>query len=167
MIEKRFKPLKKISLEEAAEYVSAEEDFNNNFICYYTTEPSNDPDRHFKDGWETITYYTARSKKPIPGTGEGRDIIYIMSNSTIPGLLKIGFTSKPVEERCKELSKATGVPIPFKVEYIFRVHGRGEEMEREIHRYLEHKRNSSRREFFDISLNDAIEAVKKIGEKYI
>ena len=84
-----------------------------------------------------------------------------------PDLLKIGFTSKPVEDRCKELSRATGVPVSFKVEYIFRVHGRGEEMEREIHRYLEHKRNSSRREFFDVTLDEAIDAVKKIGEKYI
>jgi hypothetical protein len=167
MIEKRFKPIKKISLEEAAGYISADEDFNNNFICFYTTEPSNDPDHHFNDGWETITYYTARSKKPIPGEGEGKDIIYIMSNPTIPGLLKIGFTSKPVEDRCKELSRATGVPVSFKIEYIFRVHGRGEEMEREIHRYLEHKRNSSRREFFDVTLDEAIDAIKKIGEKYI
>ena len=160
-MEKRFKPLKKITLEESLNYVSADEDFNNNFICFYTVKPSDDPE------WEIVTYYTARSKKSIPGEGEGKEIIYIMSNSTIPGLLKIGYTGKPVEERCKELSKATGVPVPFKVEYIFRLHGRGEELEREIHRYLEHKRNTSRREFFDVTLDEAIKAVKKVGEKYI
>jgi len=160
MIEKRFKPLKRISLEDAEKYVSAEEDFNNNFLCFYTIEET-------EDGWDKVIYYTARSKKPIPGEGEGKDIVYIMSNISIPGLLKIGFTSKPVEERCKELSKATGVPTPFKVEYIFRLYGRGEELEREVHRYLEHKRNSSRREFFDVSLKEAIEAIKKVGEKYI
>jgi len=164
MIEKRFKPLKKITLEEAAGYVSAEEDFNNNIICFYTVEPSNDPNYHFSDGWEHVTYYTARSKKSIPGIGEGKDIVYVMSNASIPGLLKIGYTSKPPEERRKELSKATGVPTPFKLEYIFRLHGRGEELEREIHRYLEHKRNSSRREFFDVTLNEAIDTIKKVGK---
>jgi len=167
MIEKRFKPIKQISLEEAALYVSADEDFNNNFICFYTVKPSDDPIYSFNKGWETITYYTARSKKPIPGDGEGKEIIYIMSNSAIPDLLKIGYTGKPVEERCKELSKATGIPVPFKVEYIFRLYGRGEELEREIHRYLEHKRNTSRREFFDVTLDEAIAAIKKVGEKYI
>lgn len=166
-MDKRFKPLKNISLEEAAVYVSSDEDFNNNFICYYTVGPSNDLEYHFNDGWETVTYYTARSKKSIPSEGEGKEIIYVFSNSSIPGLLKIGYTGKPPEERCKELSKATGVPVPFKIEYIFRLHGRGEELEREIHRYLEHKRNSSRREFFDVTLNEAIEAIKKVGEKYI
>jgi len=166
-MEKRFKPLKQISLEEAAGYVSTEEDFNNNFICYYTVKPSDDSIYHFSDGWETVTYYTARSKKSIPSDGEGKEIIYIMSNSSIPGLLKIGYTGKPAEERRKELSKATGVPTPFKIEYIFRLHGRGEELEREIHRYLEHKRNSSCREFFDVTLNEAIDAIKKVGEKYI
>jgi len=167
MIEKRFKPIKQISLDEAALYVSADEDFNNNFICFYTVKPSDDPERHFNEGWETVTYYTARSKKIVPGIGEGKEIIYVFSNPTIPGLLKIGYTGKPVEERCKELSQATGVPVPFKIEYIFRLHGRGEELEREIHRYLEHKRNSSRREFFDVTLDEAITAIKKVGDKYI
>jgi hypothetical protein len=160
-MEKRFKPLKQISLEEAEGYVSVEEDLNNNFICYYTIKSFND------DDWDNITYYTARSKKSVPDVGEGKEIIYIMSNISIPGLLKIGYTGKLAEERRKELSKATGVPTPFKLEYIFRLHGRGEEMEREIHRYLEHKRNSSRREFFDVSINEAIAAIKKISENYI
>jgi len=166
-MKKRFKPLKKITLEEASLYVSAEEDVNNNFICFYTVEPSHDSNYPFSDNWEHVTYYTARSKKPIPSSGEGKEIIYVMSNVSIPGLLKIGYTGKLAEERRKELSKATGVPTPFKLEYTFKLHGSGNELEREIHRYLEHKRNSSRREFFDVTLNEAINAIKKIGEKYI
>jgi len=56
-MEKRFKPLKKITLEEAAVYVSAEEDLYNNDICFYTIELSDDPE------WENITYYTNVLKK--------------------------------------------------------------------------------------------------------
>lgn len=166
-MESKFKRLKQISLEEATDYVSEEEDFNNNYICFYTIEPSNDNVYSSKDGWDQITYYTARNKKPIPGIGEGKEIIYIMSNPSIPGLLKIGYTGKPVEVRCKELSKATGVPTPFKIEYILRLYGRGLELEREIHHYLEHKRHSNRREFFDVSINEAIDAIKKISKNYI
>ena len=99
-MEKRFKPLKQISLEEAEGYVSVEEDLNNNFICYYTIKSFND------DDWDNITYYTARSKKSIPDVGEGKEIIYIMSNISIPGLLKIGYTGKLPEKRRIELSKA-------------------------------------------------------------
>jgi hypothetical protein len=166
-MERRFKPLKKLSLEEATEYISVNEDFNNNFICFYTVEPSNDPIYPANEGWDTITYYTARSKHVTPGVGIGKEIIYIMSNPSFPGLLKIGYTGKPVEDRRKELSKATGVPTPFKTEYIFRIHGRGEELEREVHRFLEHKRNTSRREFFDVTLDEAVKAVNKIGKNYI
>lgn len=166
-MERRFKPLKKISSEEASKYVSADEDFINSFLCYYTIESSQDPLYPSSEGWDHVTYYTARTKRITPGEGEGKEIIYIMSNPSIPGLLKIGYTGKPVEDRCKELSKATGVPVPFKVEYILRLHGRGLECEGEIHKFLEHKRNSSRREFFDITLSEAIDAVNKIGEKYV
>lgn len=56
-MEKRFKPLKKITLEEAARYVSAKEDLYNNFICFYTVELSDDPE------WEIVTYYTNVLKK--------------------------------------------------------------------------------------------------------
>ena len=166
-MEKKFKPLKRISNDNAKEYISVEEDFNNSFICFYTINPSTDSIYSSSNGWDEVKYYTARSKKPIPSTGEGKDIVYIMSNPSIPGLLKIGYTSRPVEDRCKELSKATGVPTPFKVEYILRVYGRGLELESEIHRCLEHKRNSSKREFFDVSLKEAIEIVDKIGKNYI
>lgn len=175
MKEKRFKPLKRISLEDAEKYVSAEEDFTNSFVCFYALEPSEDPKYPNNEGWEKITYYTARSSKPIRSDGIGEEIIYVMSNISYPGLFKIGFTDRPVHLRRKELSTASGVPTPFKVEYIFKVPGRGKKLEGEIHTYLNHKRVSAYdpeftwrdREFFDISLSEAIEAVKKIGEKYI
>ena len=39
--------------------------------------------------------------------------IYVLINPAMPGLLKIGLTTKTPEERVKELSNATGVPINF------------------------------------------------------
>lgn len=159
-MEKRFKTLKRITVEESEKYISAEEDFQNNFLSYYTLTP-------IDNGWEQVTYFTKRTKKPIPTIGEGKEIIYIMSNPTYPGLLKIGYTGKEIEIRRKDLSKATGVPTPFKVEFIYKLQGRGEEMERELHKYLKEYRTSNQREFFDISLKEAINSIKIIGKNYI
>ena len=57
-MERRFKPLKKISSEEASKYVSADEDFTNSFLCFYTIESSTDPIYPSEDGWDTVIYYT-------------------------------------------------------------------------------------------------------------
>lgn len=46
----------------------------------------------------------------------GNSIIYVLTNDAMPGLIKIGRTSgESVERRVAELSRATGVPLPFKV----------------------------------------------------
>ena len=159
-MEKRFKPLKKITVEESEKYISADEDFKNNFISYFTLI-------FVDDGWEKVTYFTKRPKKPIPTIGEGKEIIYVMSNPTFPGLLKIGYTGKEIEIRRKDLSRASGVPTPFKVEFIYKLHARGEELEHEIHSYLKEYRTSNQREFFEMGLKQAIEAVKNVGKNYI
>ena len=159
-MEKRFKTLKKISKEDSELYVSDVEDFKNSFLCFYTIES-------LANGWDKINYFTKRYKRSFPSQGQGKEIIYIMSNPTYPGLLKIGYTGREVELRRVELSKFTGVPTPFKVEYIYRLHGRGEEMEREVHHYLGPQRNSSRKEFFEIKLDEAIKSIEKIGKNYL
>jgi hypothetical protein len=47
--------------------------------------------------------------------------VYCMSNECMPGLLKIGMTTDEPDERAKELSSATGVPFPFRVEFCKKV----------------------------------------------
>ena len=44
-------------------------------------------------------------------------IVYILTNEAMPGLIKIGYTDKSIEERMKELSRHTGVPLPFSCFY--------------------------------------------------
>lgn len=172
-MENRVKPLKQISLEEALNYVPVLEDYSNSPACFYTIEPSNDPKFPSEEGWEHITYYTARSKIKPKMEGDPTEIIYVMSNPSIPGLLKIGYTSRSSEERRVELSKMTAAPTPFKVEYEEFKYTRGMDMEREIHNFLGHKRvrvgekGLRNKEFFDVTLDEAIEAIKKVGENYI
>ena len=39
--------------------------------------------------------------------------VYILENASMPGLIKIGKTSRDSVERARELSSATGVPTGF------------------------------------------------------
>ena len=45
--------------------------------------------------------------------------VYILENKSLPGLLKIGCTTKDPHERAKEISGGTGVTIPFQVTYLW------------------------------------------------
>lgn len=166
-MEKRFKKLKQISEAESTSYVSALEDFKNNFIHFYTQTPSVDPMYPSSEGWDEIKYFTNRTKRNIPSDGNGKEVIYIMSNISLPGMVKIGYTGKEVEIRREALSKPSGVPTPFKIEYIYRFNGGGIAFEGEIHKYLKDFRLNNGREFFEIGIRQAKEAIKKIGENYI
>lgn len=44
------------------------------------------------------------------------DIVYILQNDSMPGLVKIGRTSSNLEDRIRQLD-TTGVPLPFRCFY--------------------------------------------------
>lgn len=41
------------------------------------------------------------------------EIVYVLTNEAMPGYVKIGKTSSSLEQRIRELSSSTSVPIPF------------------------------------------------------
>jgi hypothetical protein len=84
----------------------------------------------------------------------------------MPDMVKIGYTKLSPEERAKQISTGAGVPTPFKVEFAFKCH-EGEFLEDEIHKYLDSYRINNNREFFGIKINEAINIVKEIGQRYI
>lgn len=84
--------------------------------------------------------------------------IYCASNSSFPGLLKIGMTMRAPEERVKELF-TTGVPTPFKIEFTRYVNN-PEEHENNIHTALKNYRVPSR-EFFNVSVDQVISVFDK------
>ena len=86
------------------------------------------------------------------------EYVYILTNESYPNLLKIGYTSRPPEERCAELSSATGVPTPFKIAYQKAV-SNGQVSEQKIHSFLNQYRKNKTREFFELSTEKAIAAV--------
>jgi len=87
--------------------------------------------------------------------------IYIMSNPAHPDIQKIGQTSKDPEERRKELS-STGVLEEFELEYRA-LSEDFESLEREIHKSLSLLRYRKEREFFTISIPEAINKVREIA----
>ncbi len=86
--------------------------------------------------------------------------IYILVNPSIEGFVKIGKTTREPELRAKELSQATGVATPFYVAYSIAV-ADCHSAEAYVHAVLEHNgfRKSENREFFQMPLQTAIEAL--------
>ena len=87
--------------------------------------------------------------------------VYVMTNSSIEGQVKIGKTTRDPYERAKELSSATGVPTPFVVVF-YKPFKDCHLAEKTIHQYLEKKgyRVNNNREFFNMSIPEAIDVVQ-------
>ena len=160
--------LTRITPEEALKYVPVEEDQLETPATFFTFTPSSSSDYPAEDGWEDVTYYTNRLKEVIIPKGlVGCQYIYILENETMPGLVKIGFTKNKPSERVKQINAATGVALDFDVKYqypCFNAH----DLEKEIHIYLENQgfRVNKKKEFFNITVEQAISVIQRIGEPY-
>jgi len=92
--------------------------------------------------------------------------VYALLNSTMPGLVKIGKTEREPDDRAKELSIGTGIPIPFVVAYAewFKDHSAAEDY---VHALLEQKgfRVAQNREFFCAPIKAAIQAIMQAKER--
>ena len=86
--------------------------------------------------------------------------VYFFSNPAMPGLLKIGFTRRPVIERIKKLSSHTGVPSEFNCVALIATDS-PENLEKYIHDTLADYH--SEKEFYQIDLWNA---VAKIAESF-
>ncbi len=85
--------------------------------------------------------------------------IYLLSNSSMPGLMKIGYTERDVEARISELNN-TGLPLPFEIEaYWGSSNPFGDEQI--IHKALANHRLASNREFFSIDVKSAIQSINE------
>lgn len=94
---------------------------------------------------------------PISTTVEG--IVYVLTNEAMPGIVKIGRTSgDTVERRVAELSRATGVPLPFRVAVARRVHD-AVKVEKALHIAFGRERVNPAREFFSVEPFRLIELI--------
>ena len=90
--------------------------------------------------------------------------VYIFTNRSMPGLIKIGridTTVKSTTERASELY-STGVPTPFDVYYEHPCEN-PEHFEKLIHEILASYRVNTRREFFRFPVDKAVELLKQLS----
>ena len=89
--------------------------------------------------------------------------VYVLSNPSMPGLLKIGMTEQDAFSRARELSSATGVPEPYVVEAYVTCRD-ATSIELDVHRKLAHLRKPNR-EFFSVSIDEAVRLLEELAGK--
>ncbi|MVO16979.1 GIY-YIG nuclease family protein [Parasedimentitalea huanghaiensis] len=89
------------------------------------------------------------------------DVVYVLINQAMPGLVKIGLTSSDVERRMKELD-TTGLPLPFECFSAWEVES-AIAAEKALHVAFGDHRVRERREFFRISPDKPTAILKAFG----
>ena len=156
--------MKRITDKVAKGYIPLRENYGNTGLenaAFFTITPS-----ERGEGWEDVTYYTEKKYGLYADQGEGDQWVYVLSNPSLPKeYLKIGYTKLKPEERATQISSATGVPTPYKVEWAYKCFN-GEMVERMTHEKLKAFRVNNRKEFFHISLEEAKDNIILIGNKF-
>ncbi len=94
-------------------------------------------------------------------SGSSIGYIYILSTRTNPTMLKIGYTERTVEQRVKEINRATGILEPYGVRALWVVQN-APLAEKTIHNALAEYRVRADREFFELSYQIAFRVVGNI-----
>lgn len=101
--------------------------------------------------------YTHQSNEFRSSTG----FVYILRNPSISGMVKIGYTTRTVQERVNELSRSTSVPTPFQVVEAFHF-GDAPHAEQQIHSRLTSKKVKKVREFFEVAEDVAVQELVQL-----
>ena len=156
--------LKRITNEQAHYYKLLDSDkLSPEEICRKSVAFTLTPDPA-SPGWEFVHYY---QNSPFDQSGKlvPTEYVYVLVNKSMPDMVKIGMTVREVEERAKEISGATGVPTPWVPVYSFKCFN-SYKLEQEIHEHLDAVRVAGNREMFYMHSRDAIDTVKRLGDKY-
>lgn len=89
-----------------------------------------------------------------------QQIVYILTNESMPDYIKIGITHGDLNQRLKQLDR-TGVPLPFEVYYAASVNN-AEGEERWLHSIFGDRRARGNREFFKMNPELAALALKRV-----
>lgn len=99
------------------------------------------------------------SHDPTPG------YVYLLINYSMPGLVKVGRTTRPPVERTTELSSATGVPTPFQLVFEVFVPDCVEAEANLVNLLTEGGyRLSENREFFEAPIDEVVKLMLQIRE---
>ena len=90
------------------------------------------------------------------------EIIYVLTNEAMPGLVKIGLTTDDLSARVATLSSSTGVPLPFECYFAAEVKNCAK-LEKILHQLFSENRINPKREFFRVEPERVILAIS-IGD---
>ena len=86
------------------------------------------------------------------------NIVYVLTNEAMPGLVKIGMTDDAVASRISNLSAASGVPLPFECYFAAEVDDMNR-VENILHQLFSDHRINPRREFFRLDPEKVVQAL--------
>ena len=145
-------------------YMKVDKDENNRDLFYHT------PDRKLAE-WlgmdpEGAKGIVVEARKIVRQERFGiitGGCVYILTNPSMPGLIKVGKTKYSAYRRAQELYR-TGVPEPFVVEHWVEVSDPKDRdrLERSLKKGLKKYRINKNREFFRYPVDKAIEWLKKL-----
>lgn len=93
--------------------------------------------------------------------------IYVLTNDALPGLIKVGMTTKNADERADTLGASAAVPEDFEVARSYKfpeklTYQQLLEVERKAHRLLSEYRYSTRKEFFTCTIEYAGTVIEQL-----
>jgi len=111
-----------------------------------------------KNAWNVRYFKKKYGNKKTPfSTGH----IYVLQNTSVPGVFKIGFTERSVADRVNEINSSSGVISPWQVrDFWFTQNPYA--MEQEIHRRLNDFRVEDNREGFAVSFDIAHDVIFEV-----
>jgi hypothetical protein len=90
------------------------------------------------------------------------EIVYVLTNEAMPGLVKVGLTTDSVESRVAQLSAHSGVPLPFECYFAAEVSD-SSRIEKILHQLFAEHRINPKREFFRLDPEKVVLALS-IGD---
>ncbi|EOV9596830.1 GIY-YIG nuclease family protein [Cronobacter dublinensis] len=106
--------------------------------------------------------YQVLEDMKVPEAYRQNGFVYVLENSCMPGLYKVGMTTNNPDARAKEISGSTGVPEPFKVMAAF--HSRSPRADEQlIHEAFASERVSDKREFFKLGESELETLLSELG----
>jgi hypothetical protein len=134
-------------------------------ITHFTRVPSS-------DGWDHVLYFRyigappsgSISEKNFNRKGDLGGYVYVFTNEAYPSKVKIGMTTSTPERRLKSVN-GSGVVDNWEVADYFHCL-RPWDLEQAIHIKLDSIRSRNDREFFEMSVVEAMDVIREIGENY-
>jgi hypothetical protein len=122
------------------------------------------PSKDMAPGWEDVIYLAEPLTDASGGT-RASEYVYILVNRSIPNMVKIGMTTRSVDERAREINKATGVPTPWIPVYLFKCYA-SHILEHRVHERLSQYRINEDREMFGVTSNMAQQVIEDLGKDF-